>query len=99
MQARLIVIVLALALLATILPLSSAAQMTPAFGPKQYMRHTGAPQTFQETFQHCGTQACRIVIVNGNSDGSDRVSSASIYLNGVLVVGPSDFNQMRRSPA
>lgn len=93
MRGRLNVIVLASALLATMLPLSSAAQMTPAFGPKQYIRHTGAPQTFHETFQHCGTQACRIVIVNGNANGTNRVSSASVYLNGVLIAGPSNFNQ------
>src|SRR5439155_17461215 len=46
-----------------------------------------------ETFQHCGTAPCQLVIVNGNANGSNRISSASISLNGVQVVGPSDFNQ------
>src|SRR5260370_35467504 len=32
-------------------------------------------------------------MTNGNADGSDRISSASVYLNGVLIAGPSAFNQ------
>jgi len=93
MSGRMIVLVLALALVAVMLPPAGFADMTPAFGPKQYTRHAGAPQTFHDTFQHCGTQACQIVITNGNADGSDRISSASVYLNGVLIAGPSAFNQ------
>jgi len=75
------------------LPVSSVAQMTPVFGPQQYTRMTGAPQTFSAPFAHCGTAPCQIVVVNGNPDGSNRVSSASIQLNGVQVVGPADLNQ------
>src|SRR5438552_2132180 len=72
---------------------SASAEMTPAFGPKQYTRTQGPPQLFIERFQHCGTAACQLVIVNGNADGSQRMSSASISLNGVEIAGPSDFNQ------
>ena len=32
-------------------------------------------------------------VINGTPDGKDRVSSAVIRLNGVLIVGPSDLNQ------
>jgi hypothetical protein len=32
-------------------------------------------------------------VINGNPDGSNRISSASISLNGVQIVGPSDFNR------
>jgi len=67
--------------------------MTPAFGPKQYARVAGPPQTFTESFQHCGTAACQIMVTNGSSDGTNRISSASIVLNGMQVVRPSDFNQ------
>src|SRR6266480_863840 len=75
-------------------PSSIAAPMTPIFGPKQYTRIAGRPQTFTETFQHpCGTAPCQIVVVNGNADGTKRISSASISLNGGQIVGPSDFNQ------
>jgi len=93
-----LLIMLAAALLPSFLPSASAAQvMTPAFGPKQYTRIGGAPQTFTETFQHCGTAACRIVVINGNPNGPDRISSAAIFLNGVQIVGPNDFNQQAAS--
>jgi hypothetical protein len=70
-----------------------AEEMTPAFGPRQYARRAGPPQRFTDTFSHCGTAACQIVVTNGNPDGTGRISSAVILLNGVPVAGPSDFNQ------
>ena len=79
---------LAIGLIIALLPASSAADdWTTSFGPKQYERRAGPPQTFTDTFSHCGTAGCRIVVLN------DRNSSASIYLNGVRIFGPSDFNQ------
>src|ERR1051325_2654984 len=83
-------------LVATVLttPMSTATPappMTTAFGPKQYSRVSGRPQTFTETFQHCGTGQCQIVVVNGSGDKTKRVSSASISLNGQQIVGPRDF--------
>ena len=72
---------------------AAAVPMTTVFGPKQYTRTTGQPQTFTETFQHCGTGQCLIVVTNGNEDKSKRASSASISLNGQQVVSPRDFNQ------
>lgn len=80
-------------LLATILPSSIAAQMTPAFGPKQYTRIAGPPQVFIETFEYCGTAPSKIVVINGNANGTNRISSASIYLNGIQIIAPKDFNQ------
>ncbi len=65
----------------------------PTFGPKQYARTGGPPQTFTETFPRCGGAPCQLVVVNGNADGSNRVSSATIFLNGQQILGPSDFNQ------
>lgn len=79
--------------LALMLPFSVAAETTPVFGPMQYTRTAGKPQTFTETFENCGTASCQIVVTNGNADGSNRVSSASIFLNGSQIVGPKDFNQ------
>jgi hypothetical protein len=32
-------------------------------------------------------------MVNGNADGTNRISSASISLNGTQIIGPSDLNQ------
>lgn len=70
------------------------AQMAPVFGPTQYNRGTGAPQTFTDTFLNCETAAqYNLVVVNGNPDGTNRVSSATIRLNGTQVADPRDFNQ------
>jgi hypothetical protein len=72
----------------------SKADMAPIFGPTKYTRGTGAPQTFTDTFVNCETAAqYELVVVNGNPDGSGRISSAAVYLNGTQVVGPKDFNE------
>ena len=65
----------------------------PTFGPKQYLRVAGPPQTFTDTFAQCGSGACQLVVVNGNADGSARVSSGSVRLNGVELLRQRDFNQ------
>src|SRR5262245_42176571 len=70
-----------------------AAPITVVFGPKQYIRAAGPPETFTETFQYDGTSPCQIVVVNGKADGTQRISSASISLNGQQIVGPEHFNQ------
>ena len=67
--------------------------MSPTFGPKQYVRTAGAKQTFTETFPRCGGSPCQLVILNGNADGSNRVSAATVSLNGVPILKTSDFNQ------
>jgi hypothetical protein len=94
MRAKCLLIVVAAAALAASMTRSAgAAAMVPAFGPTRYTRTAGPPQTFTETFEHCGTAQCRIVVINGNADGTNRVSSATIFVNGVLIAGPRDFNQ------
>jgi hypothetical protein len=68
---------------------------TPVFGPQTYTRTTGAPNQYTTTF----TAPSWIVspydlhIVNGDANGKNRISSATIALNGVQIAGPSDFNQ------
>jgi len=81
-------------LLVGVLPGVGIAQMSPIFGPKQYTRSAGKPQSFTDTFLNCETAAqYNLVIINGNPDGSNRISSATIALNGTQLAGPSDFNQ------
>lgn len=63
------------------------------FGPKQYKRTAGPTQTFVETFARCAGAPCQLVVVNGDASGANRVSSASVFLNGKQVLGPSDFSQ------
>jgi hypothetical protein len=70
-----------------------SANMTTIFGPTQYTRSGGPPQTFTATFQHCGTAPCQLVVLNGTADGRHRVSSGSISLNGAQIIRPRDFNQ------
>src|SRR5882724_11588047 len=68
---------------------------TPIFGPTTYTRTTGAPNQYTTTFTLPAWIAnpYDLHIVNGSPTGSDRISSATITLNGVQVAGPSDFNQ------
>ena len=73
-----IVLIAVVALFAGVGPPDAHAQTMPVFGPKQYTRTAGPPQTFTEHFSHCGTQACQLVIVNGHANGAGRVSSASV---------------------
>jgi len=92
-RTRGLIVVIAAALLTSILPTSAAPGVMTVFGPKTYTRTSGPPDTFTDTFLHCGTAPCEIVVINGNEDGTKRISSASIEINGVEVVAPSDFNQ------
>ena len=84
------------AMIALLAPISQAGRITDMitiWGPEQYTRVAGLPETFVATFEHCGTSACQLVVVNGHADGTNRVSSANVYLNGTQILGPSDFNQ------
>ncbi|NIN36507.1 MAG: hypothetical protein GTO60_16020, partial [Gammaproteobacteria bacterium] len=66
------------------------------FGPKQYTRNKGKPVTETDTFicppNYTGS-GFTLRLINGDSQGKNRVSSAVITVNGVQVMGPSDFNQ------
>jgi hypothetical protein len=94
MSARsLVAIVWTYTLASCFLASGSAAETTPVFGPTDYTRVAGTPQTFTETFERCGTSACQIVVINGNPDGTQRISSASIFVNGAEVVRTRDLNQ------
>jgi hypothetical protein len=59
-----------LIVLMVIFPVSSVAQMTPVFGPQQFTRMSGTPQTFTAPFAHCGVARCQIVVDIGNADSS-----------------------------
>ena len=78
------------------IPATSLAGWVTMFGPNQYVRTTGAPNTFTDTFSAVPGEA-KIVVKNGALDGEDRIidalSSAKIYINGEQIFGPSDFNQ------
>ena len=87
-------IVKGVALVAVLLPGAATAELTPSFGPKQYTRTAPAPQTFTDTFSRCGNQPAQIVVVNGNPNGTRRISSsASVWLNGKQIIAPRELSQ------
>src|SRR5258705_72767 len=66
------------------------------FGPKNYVRGTGAPVTVTDTFSVLNpTTQYTLKAFNGGLQNSttELVSSSVVTLNGVQVLGPSDFNQ------
>ena len=61
-------------------------------GPKQYIRTTGAPNIYKDEFPGRVGQGM-LSIINGKENGDNRISSAIIKINGVQILGPSDFSQ------
>ena len=79
-------------------PSLAAAQATPdqlIFGPQQYLRTTGAPNQYTATITVPTSVGAPFLlhIVNGQSNGQNRLSSAWIDVNTVQVAGSSDFGQ------
>ncbi|MBW2604834.1 MAG: hypothetical protein JRE28_11050 [Deltaproteobacteria bacterium] len=74
---------------------SFATQVT-VFGPNQYVRTTGSPNVFTDTFTAISGEGMLIVkngAIDGDSRITDAISSASVYINGEQIFGPSDFNK------
>lgn len=71
------------------------AQEVTLFGPETFTRATGQPIVVERTLSvSAGVQPPFILIVeNGGAGGTNRVSSASIFVNDVEVVRENDFNQ------
>ena len=61
-------------------------------GPNQYLRTTGAPDLYTDTFSAIPGEG-RLIIKNGDEDGEHRISSAVVLINGEKLFGPNDFNQ------
>lgn len=62
----------------------------PIFGPGSYERTTGESDTYTESFASASAGNFALWIQNGD-DGGSGVTSATLTLNGVDVVGASDF--------
>ncbi len=65
------------------------------FGPRRFDRTTGPPNQYLEQFSlpEGATSPYVLHIQNGGVDGTNRVSSATVELNGTSVLAPSDLNQ------
>ncbi|HXM51466.1 MAG TPA: PKD domain-containing protein [Pyrinomonadaceae bacterium] len=65
------------------------------FGPRRFDRTTGSPNQYVEQFALPAgiTSPYTLHIQNGDLNGANRVSSATIKVNGVDVLTPSGLNQ------
>ncbi|MEQ1922235.1 MAG: discoidin domain-containing protein [Pyrinomonadaceae bacterium] len=75
---------------------TSLAESITAFGSKRLHRTNGAPNNYVETFSmppNCANGTYTLKILNGESNGTNRISSAVIKLNGTEVFLQSEFNQ------
>ena len=74
---------------------SFAVEVT-VFGPNQYLRTTGAPDLYNDTFSAVQGEGI-LIVKNGTVYGENRIidsiSSATILVNGEQIFGPNDFNQ------
>jgi hypothetical protein len=84
------------AILASLFPSLTHAGTWLPFGPKTYTRGTGAPVTVTDTFTllNPATQYTLKAFNGGlQNTSTELVSSSVVMLNGVQVLGPSNFNQ------
>ena len=75
---------------------TSFATEVTLFGPDQYVRTTGAPDVFTDSFTAILGEGMLIVkngAIDGNNRINDAISSASVYINGEQIFDTSDFNQ------
>ncbi len=87
-------LILALALL--LLAADSYAITNNLFGPKVYLRTTGAPNIYTDIYTDAFDATAgkaSLIIENGDAAGGNRVTSAVIYLNGKQIFGLSAFKQ------
>ncbi|HSS20957.1 MAG TPA: hypothetical protein VLL54_12855, partial [Pyrinomonadaceae bacterium] len=72
-----------------------SASCPSIFGPRRFDRTNGPPNQYVEQFSLPPgiTSPFTLHIQNGATDGTSRVSSATVKLNGVDLVTPSDLNQ------
>ncbi|MFB3915895.1 MAG: hypothetical protein ACE14M_04160 [Terriglobales bacterium] len=66
---------------------------------ENYVRQKGEPRTEYSyfTLAQGSTGPYTLMVINGDKDGSGRVSSATISVNGTQVVAPYQFNQQVES--
>src|SRR6267143_3847302 len=89
-------LVLAILCVFTVGAIPAHAGTFTVFGPKNYVRGTGAPVTVTDTFtvSNPSTQFT-LKAFNGGLENAqtELVSSSIVTINGAQVLGPSNFNQ------
>src|SRR6266446_3636530 len=78
-----------------VLPCVGFAASFVAYGPENFIRQSGPPTTITRTFTVLDPNTTyTLVIQNGGLNNEfQRVSSAVVTVNGVLVLQPNDFSQ------
>jgi len=79
-------------IMSSLSPKEAHAGVVTVFGPEKYIRTTGKPNVYLDTFAATAGTA-QFIILNGEENGQKRVSSAIISLNGTEIFGTRDFNK------
>ena len=81
-------------------PACAAAQATASptlttfWGPEEFVRTTAKPLSVTRQIAVTGYEApFHLHVRNGDANGKNRVSAAAVYINGLPVLQPWDFNQ------
>ena len=69
------------------------------FDATQFAGKTGTAKTYTQTFTVpiLKSQSFNLQLVNGNGSGGNRVTNATVKLNGVTVVSPAECTQQTAS--
>lgn len=74
----------------------SAPSLETFYGPERFTRGKGAPETFIRQISTARFEAPFVLhIRSGDASGANRVSSATVQLDGSTLLGPSAFNQQQ----
>ncbi len=75
-----------------LLATNCAATAASIFGPNQYIRTTGPKNVYTATYSASPGPGL-ITILNGEENGDNRVTSATVTLNGANIFVPNDFKK------
>jgi hypothetical protein len=76
-----------------VLSQTTEAAYVTMLGPKKYLRTSGKTNLFQEQFAARAGSGAFLEVNNGTLEGTGRVTSAKIMLNGKQILGPDRFKQ------
>jgi PKD repeat protein len=65
---------------------------TTIYGPRTFFRSVGKPIVVTDTFSAPSATTYNLIVFNGEK-GKNRVSSATVKINGIEILRESDFNQ------
>lgn len=78
------------------LSVATPAALEAFYGPERFTRGTGAPEDFVRQIATAHFEAPFVLHVrSGDATGANRVSSATVRLDGNTVLGPSAFSQQQ----